>query len=168
MQYAEALFWHASLAATAAEAERDYRRLIVEFPLSPRSEEALMRLAQMENARGERALALQHIDRLLLEHPTSPQRARAGYWKGRFLLEGGDVTQACAAFAGALAGAPPSDAELRHQLEYYGRPCPSGPARPPATVSAGASAPCALGETIGLVSEPMPSISTVTTSHGCR
>ncbi len=60
-KYAEALFWHASLAATAADAERDYRRLSVEFPLSPRAEDALMRLAQMEIARGDRALAMRHL-----------------------------------------------------------------------------------------------------------
>src|SRR3954468_6136061 len=32
--YGDALYWHGALAETAAEAERDYRRVIVEYPLS--------------------------------------------------------------------------------------------------------------------------------------
>ena len=35
--YAEALYWRATLAATGADAESDYRRIVVDFPLSPRS-----------------------------------------------------------------------------------------------------------------------------------
>ncbi|MDQ3673475.1 MAG: hypothetical protein M3365_03740, partial [Gemmatimonadota bacterium] len=60
-RYAEALFWRASVASTAAAAERDYRLLSIEYPLSPRAEEALLRLAQLEMARGDRSLALKHL-----------------------------------------------------------------------------------------------------------
>src|SRR5689334_7133970 len=34
-RYAEALYWRASLNKTAAGAERDYRRIVVEYALSP-------------------------------------------------------------------------------------------------------------------------------------
>src|SRR5438552_10585927 len=37
--YGEALYWRAALAPTAADAERDYRRLLIETPLSPRAED---------------------------------------------------------------------------------------------------------------------------------
>src|SRR4051794_15872374 len=32
--YADALYWRAALAATSADAERDYKHLVVEYPLS--------------------------------------------------------------------------------------------------------------------------------------
>ena len=47
-RYPEALFWRASLAANASDAERDYRHIVVDFPLAPRAEEALLRLAQLQ------------------------------------------------------------------------------------------------------------------------
>lgn len=122
-QYAEALFWHASLAATAAEAERDYRRLAVEFPLSPRSEDALIRLGQMEYARGDHTLALEHFQRLVLEHPRSPLRPRVGYWMARVLFDDGQLAKGCAQLAAARAAAPASDVELRNQIGYYAQRC---------------------------------------------
>jgi cell division septation protein DedD len=122
-RYAEALYWRASLAETAADAERDYRRLSVEFPLSPRSEDALMRLAQLEMARGDRALALRHLERLVLEHPGSAQIPRAHYWEARVLLEDSNLPRACAALERARAGSAPSDVELRNQIEFYGKRC---------------------------------------------
>ena len=85
--FAEALYWRASLAATAAQAERDYRTLTVEYSMSPRAPDALMRLGQLELARGDRAEALRHLERLVLEHPTSPARARASYWMARVYFD---------------------------------------------------------------------------------
>jgi cell division septation protein DedD len=122
-RYAEALYWRASLAETAADAERDYRRLSVEFPLSPRSEDALMRLAQLEIARGDRALALRHLERLVLEHPGSAQIPRAHYWEARVLFEDSNLPRACAALERARAGTSPSDVELRNQIDFYGKRC---------------------------------------------
>ena len=122
-RYAEALFWRASLASTAAAAERDYRLLSIEYPLSPRAEDALLRLAQLELARGDRALALKHLERLTLEHPASPARARTSYWRSRVLFEDGNIPRACAALADATAHLPPGDAELRNQIDYQSRRC---------------------------------------------
>ena len=153
--YADALFWRASLAETAADAERDYRRISVEFPLSPRAEDALMRLAQLEMARGDRALALRHIERLVLEHPQSPQLPRAHFWQARVLLEDSNLPRACAALGRARAGVAPGDAELRNQIDFYGKRCygidtsasmvaataaPSTPSVPPAASEPGAAA----------------------------
>jgi TolA-binding protein len=69
-RYAEALFWRATLSKTAAAAERDYRRIAVEYPLSPRSQDALFRLAQLETTRGDRASARAHLTRIQREHPS--------------------------------------------------------------------------------------------------
>src|SRR4051812_165059 len=44
--YAEAVFWRAVVAGTAADAEMDYRRIVVDYPRSPRVEDALIRLSQ--------------------------------------------------------------------------------------------------------------------------
>src|SRR5581483_4987237 len=55
--YGEALYWRAALAASSADAERDYRRLVVEYPLSPRVPDALLQLAQLELARGDKQAA---------------------------------------------------------------------------------------------------------------
>ena len=45
--YGEALYTRAALAPNAAEAERDYRRLLIETPLAPRAEDAMLQLANL-------------------------------------------------------------------------------------------------------------------------
>src|SRR5437868_15243931 len=55
--YAEALYWRATLAERAADAERDYRQIAVEYPQSPRAVDALVRLAQLDLIRGQPAAA---------------------------------------------------------------------------------------------------------------
>ena len=143
LRYAEALFWRASVAPTAAAAERDYRMLSIEYPLSPRAEDALLRLAQLELARGDRALALKHLERLTLEHPASASRARASYWRSRVLFEDGNAPRACAALADARAHVALGDVELRNQVEFQARRCLGVDT----TVVAEASRPAAPGTT---------------------
>lgn len=121
--YAEGLYWRAVLSATAADAEMDYRRIIVDYPLSPRVEGVLLRLAQLELARADYDGALQHLNRLTLEHPNSSARARAGYWTARVLFEKNDITRACAANADALARTSEGDTELRNQISYLNQRC---------------------------------------------
>lgn len=121
--YAEGLYWRAVLSATAAEAEMDYRRIIVDYPLSPRAEDVLLRLAQLEIARADYDGALQHLNRLTLEHPAGSTRARAGYWTARVLFEKNDIPRACAANADALARTSDGDTELRNQISYLNQRC---------------------------------------------
>ncbi|MGE5750054.1 MAG: tetratricopeptide repeat protein, partial [Gemmatimonas sp.] len=109
-EYAEGVYWRAVLAATAADAEMDYRRIVVDFPASPRVEDALIRLAQLEIARGNYDAALRHLNRLATEHPDSPSRARAGYWSARALFDKNDLQGGCAATADALTRAGDTDA----------------------------------------------------------
>jgi cell division septation protein DedD len=154
LRYAEALFWRASVAPTAAAAERDYRMLSIEYPLSPRAEDALLRLAQLELARGDRALALKHLERLTLEHPASAARARASYWRSRVLFEDGNVPRACAALADARTHVTLGDVELRNQVEFQSRRClgvdttvvaeaprPAAPVPPPPPVTPSVTPP---------------------------
>lgn len=122
-EYAEAVYWRAVLAATAVDAEMDYRRIVVEFPMSARVEDALIRLAQLEIARANYDGALRHLNRLVAEHPESPSRARAGYWMARAHFDKNDVQAGCAATADALGRTSESDAELRNQIVYLNQRC---------------------------------------------
>jgi hypothetical protein len=121
--YADALYWRAALAATSAAAERDYRRVIVEYPLSTHSGEALFQLAQIEAARGDRSAATVHLDRFLLENPTSAQRGRAGLLLVRTSFDAGDAPHACVALGRALHDVPAGEVELRNQLDYFSPRC---------------------------------------------
>lgn len=123
IEYAEGIYWRAVLAATAADAEMDYRRIVVDFSFSPRAEDALIRLAQLEIARGNYDAALRHLGRLALEHPDSPARARAGYWGARALFDKKDIQGGCAATADALSRVSESDAELKNQISYLNQRC---------------------------------------------
>jgi hypothetical protein len=122
-QYAEALYWRAFTAPSAAEAERDYLRVGVEYPLSRRAPAALLTLAQLEYARGDRRGARGHFERLLLDHPSGAHVAKAAYWSGRLALDDGDVDQGCASLTLARRSVTPDDVELMNQIEYYVARC---------------------------------------------
>ena len=125
-RYAEALFWRATLSATAAGAERDYRRIVVEHPLSPRAPDALFRLSQLEGTRGDRAGARAHLERLLREHPGTPAIPRAGAKLAEYAFADGDLITGCSAIAAAREGLHPSDIELKNQVDYLGQRCTPG------------------------------------------
>src|SRR5438105_1822212 len=143
--YPQALFWRASLAASAADAERDYKHIVVDYPLAPQAADALLRLAQLELARGDRDGALAHLERIPRDYPRSKSLARASYWMARVLFEKNDIRNACAANAGALAQADTTEVELRNQIQYQGQRCPA------AAVVADATA-----ATPGNTSAPLP------------
>lgn len=122
-RYVEALYWRAALAATAADAERDYKRIIIEFPVSPRAESALVGLAQLELARGDRSQAMQHLERVVREHPTGPSRARASFWMARVHFDEGNFPRACARLEDSRRNTPAEAVEMRNQLAYYSQRC---------------------------------------------
>lgn len=123
--YPQALFWRATLASNAADAESDYKHIVVDYPLAPQAEDALLRLAQLELARGDRDGALAHLRRIPRDYPRSKSLARASYWTARVLFEQNDIPGACAANTSALAQADPDEIELRNQIQYQGQRCPS-------------------------------------------
>jgi len=142
VSYADGLYWHAVLAQSAADAELDYRRIIVDYPTSPRVEDALVRIGQLELTRGEYDEALQHLRRVPAEHPSSPLRAKASYWIARTLFEKHDLPNACAANADAAAYLSPSDVELKNQIDYQQPQCRGvAVVSPKVTPDASASAP---------------------------
>jgi cell division septation protein DedD len=123
--YADALYLRASNAATAADAERDYRRILIETPLSVRAEDAMLKLADLKEARGDRRGASDHLERFLLSYARHPARPRVALSLVRLLFEQGpqQVARACEALRGAREEVPSSNAEMRNQLEYYGPRC---------------------------------------------
>ena len=123
--YPQGLFWRASLASNAADAESDYKHIVVDYPLAPQAEDALLRLAQLELARGDRDGALGHLQRIPRDYPRSKSLARASYWTARVLFEKNDIPNACAANATALAEVSADEIELRNQIQYQGQRCPS-------------------------------------------
>ncbi len=121
--YAEALYWRAALAATPADAEKDYRRLVVEFWYAPHLGDALVQLAQLESARGDRAAAAAHLERYMAEAPSHPDRARVGLTLVRLLFDQNDLARGCTAWRQATNAAPHDAVELRNQLGYYAARC---------------------------------------------
>lgn len=121
--FAEGLFWRATLAANARDSEHEYRQIIVDYPLSGRVPDALLRIGQLEAARGENAAALQHFQRLVLEHPQSPLRAEASYWVARMYFDGNDATRACTANADALTSVKASNVELKNRIDFQQQRC---------------------------------------------
>jgi cell division protein FtsN len=123
--YPQALFWRATLATNAADAESDYRHIVVDYPLAPQAEDALLRLAQLELARGDREDALVHLQRISRDYPRSKSLARASYWTARVLFEKNDIAGACAANANAMSQTAESEIELRNQIQYQSQRCAS-------------------------------------------
>ncbi len=133
--YAEALYARASLATSAADAEQDYRRITVEYPSSPRSEDALLRLAQMELSRGDRDEAAAHLDRLALESSShGPSEAPKEYDVAQAFLELNDLGHACSELTSAKSDAAPTDVELMTRVNYALQRCahtpPPSPTKP--------------------------------------
>ena len=123
--YPQALFWRASLAASAADAESDYKHIVVDYPLTPQAPDALLRLAQLELARGDRDAAIGHLQRIPRDYPRSRSLARANYWIARVFFEKNDLVKGCAANANALAQLDSTEVELRNQIQYQGQRCPT-------------------------------------------
>ncbi|MES2522527.1 MAG: SPOR domain-containing protein [Gemmatimonadota bacterium] len=113
-EFAESVYWRAVLADRAADAERDWKRLTIEAPLSPRMPDALLWLAELEMVRGHAPVARGYLERLLLEHRGSPQRHKAMVWIARTYFDERDFTRACSAVSTMQAAGLP-DGELRLQ-----------------------------------------------------
>lgn len=137
LQYADALYWRAALSTNGEAAERDYRRIVVEYGASARSGDALLQLAQLEGARGDRATAADHLERFLLENPGHPERTRASLTLVRLLVDQNDLPRACSTMRQALREIPDSEVETRNQLTYYSSRCVANDASPGGRVPVG-------------------------------
>jgi len=131
---ADALYWRAATAPSAVDAERDYLRITVEHPYSRRAPDALLALAQLEFARGNRSAARRRFDRLLRDYPSGKHVARASLWSGRLAIEERDMVAGCATLDAGLPHIAAEDVELRNQFEYFVSQCERLPAAPADTL----------------------------------
>lgn len=120
---ADVLYWRAQTATSAADAERDYLRISVEHPFAARAPDAMLSLAQLELARGDRGAARRRFDRLLRDYPSGKHVARASLWSGRLALEDRDVVAGCATLNAARPLIGAGDVELRNQFDYFVAQC---------------------------------------------
>jgi cell division septation protein DedD len=140
-QYADALYWRATLSTNSTDAEKDYRRIVVEYGASARSGDALLQLAQLESARGDRGIAADHLERFLLENPGHPERTQASLTLVRLLLDQNELPRACTDLRQALKEIPDSAVETRNQLTYYSSRCVANDAAPGGRVPVGEPVP---------------------------
>ena len=138
-EYAEGLYWRARLASMGPSAERDYRRIIVDYPYNRRAADALLRLGQLELGRGDRDIAAQHFQRVVMDYPHSAVYAAGNYWLARAYFAGNKLERACIANAEALAKVSPSDIELKNQIDFQNQQCRDVSLTPPDADSAAAA-----------------------------
>jgi cell division septation protein DedD len=122
-RYPDALYWRAASASNAADAERDYLRIVIEHPLAARAPDALMALAQLEFARADRAAARRRFDQLLRDYPSGRHVPRASLWSGRLAIEDRDTAAGCATLKAARPQVPATDVELANQFDYFLAQC---------------------------------------------
>lgn len=152
--YGEALYWRAALSPTSGDAERDYRRFVIEYPFSAHVSDALLKLADLESAHGDRAAATAHLDQFLRDNPKSTDRPRAVLMYARLLLEQNDLPRGCTALKQTLSELPESSVELRNQLEYYLPRCAANDVSRGGAVPIGAAADTAREAPKGAASKP--------------
>ncbi|MBL0171565.1 MAG: SPOR domain-containing protein [Gemmatimonadaceae bacterium] len=143
---AEALYWRAVLSERVADGERDWKRLVVDAPLSPRVPEALLRLGELEILRGRPAVARAHYERILRDFSESPQRPKAMIQVVRSYFEERDILHACESVT-ALRGVTIPEGELRLQANDLQLRC-------------AAAAATAAGGTANGVAVPTPAVTT--------
>lgn len=124
LDLAEALYWRAVLAERISDAERDWKRLVIEAPLSPRTPDALLRLGELDMLRGHPADARPYFERVVREFPDSTRIARGTIWLVRSYFDERDLPRGCR----TLSTLPPTqvpEGELRLQADELRRRCTS-------------------------------------------
>ncbi len=113
----ELLYWRGLLSESGATAERDWRRLLLEVPMSPRAEDALLRLAQLSLLRGHPDDARALLERMVRDYADPSSQARAHFWLAKALFDENDRPRGCGALDIASRSAPTNAVELRTQLD---------------------------------------------------
>ena len=130
--YAQALYWRARASTYADSAERDLRRVALEFSTSAWADSALLQLTQLALAAGNPSSSFELAGRLRADYPTSALRAAAALWGGRAAFEIGQPRSACALLDTARAEGA-ADVEFMNQVTFYRSRCtPQLLAPPPA------------------------------------
>jgi hypothetical protein len=144
MEQAEVLFWRAVMAERVNEAERDWKRLVIEVPLSPRTPDALIRLGELDMLRGHPAEARVYFARLLRDFPSGSYRTKGLLWLTRSYFDERNTATGCRALD-SLRGVEIPDGELRLQSTELQRRCTSAMLATPSPTPAPAAGDRAAG-----------------------
>ena len=120
---AEALYWRALLNEGSSTAELDWKRIVVDVPFSPRASEALLKLSELDMLHANRTLARQHVQQLLNDYPTAPERPRAMLVLARSYFEERDAPRACGVLTAVRKEAPLSAVEVRLLADELQQQC---------------------------------------------
>ncbi len=125
---ADGLYWRAALGERAADAERDWKRMVMDVPLSPRVPTALLRLGELEMVRGHPAGARAYLERLLRDYNSADERPKALLWVVRSYFDERDIARACRTLI-VLRDSDVPDGELRLQANELNVRCRNEAAR---------------------------------------
>ena len=121
--YAEALYTSGVVAGTTAEMERRFQRLVVEYNGSAWADDALLKLAQLNFARGDLAGVTRNVERLASDYPQSEVIPAAAEWAARAYFREDSIAAGCRWLANGLARADTLDVELRNGLTFLNGRC---------------------------------------------
>ena len=85
--YPQVLYTHGVVAADPREMRTDLQRVAVEYASSNWADDALLRLALLDYAAGQLDASIRNLERIELDHSTSPLYPRAALWAGRVYFE---------------------------------------------------------------------------------
>jgi len=131
--YPGALFTAGRIAADATTAATNLQRVVVEYGRSVWADSALVLLTQLYFAQGDPAATVQAVERLRLDYPDSPLRARADFWGARAYFDLKDDAHGCPLIREALDGAG-ADVEFKNQVSFYASRCASATVAPSTAV----------------------------------
>jgi cell division septation protein DedD len=120
--WVEALYWRGRLATYGDSAERDFRRVAIEYSGSSWADDALLQLSQLALAAGNPASAYELAGRLRSDYPDSDLRAQAALWSARAAFEIGEPRSACALLDSAAAEGR-GNVEYVNQVTFYKSRC---------------------------------------------
>jgi len=137
-RYAEILYVQGLLAPDGRERRRLYQRVVTEYGASPWSAPALVELAQLAYAVGDRTSAATYLERFRRDWPDSDRYGDAALWGVRVQLDQGDLGAACQWYAEGLRK---GDAAGRERLAFMAPRCGAAStigdaARPPEVLAA--------------------------------
>jgi hypothetical protein len=121
--YAEAVYTAGLVAGTAAEMERQLQRVAVEFNGSAWSDDAILKLMQMNFARGDFAAVSRTAERLSSDYPNSEVIPQAALWAARAYFRQSNTADGCRWLADGITKADTTDIELRNGLTFLNGRC---------------------------------------------
>ena len=121
--YAEAIYTAGVIANSTAEMERQFQRVAVEFNGSPWSDDALLKLMQLNFARGDFAGVGRTAERLHSDYPQSEVIPEAALWAARAYFRQSNNADGCRWLADGLARSDTMDVELRNGLVFLNGRC---------------------------------------------